>query len=837
MPLDMQVLNSLFQAARELNPEARKQYLDEVCGTDATMRKQLEDMLDAHHEHRTPTPQGPTQADPQYQPVNNAHLNLKPGDILENTYQIIEKISQGGMGAVYRAARVTDLKMEVAIKVIKPGLASPQTLARFNNEKQALAIMKHENISRVLDAGTTPSGLPFFVMELVKGVSITQFCDDNKLTVRERLELFVPVCEAIQHAHLKGVVHRDLKPSNILVALYDDKAVPKIIDFGLAKALHQPLTDDIVHTGFKTFVGTYQYAAPEQAQLNNLDIDTRADIYSLGVVLYELLTGAPTLSKERITNLIFDEVLRAIREEEPPRPSTKLGSSDKLPSLAALRRCEPVQLKQQIQGEIDWIVMKALEKERSRRFESANAFAADLRRYLSGEAVQSGPASWSYRTGKYLKKHRGKVIAGGLLAAAILVGSVVSTIGWVTASRERARADERTATAQAVNEFYLREVMSMADPNIAIKPGQTFESNVSLVKALLNAEEHVGVRFRDSPELEVKIRFSLGKVFKGLGVFGRARVNLEIAEAKQRQLNGEDDVFRLTALTELGHVVMLLSDFQSSERLLIAALEGRTSALGKTHPDTLFTRYILAVTQSLLGKHEESRNGLEFVLRHQEKGQPDSDLDILCTKRELATQLVDSGEAGQACVILEQVLIGIEKHFTKRHPQYINTLNNYAYCLQELKQFAKAEVLMKEVVALSSAVHGHENAFTNQYRAQFASVLYDQKRFDDALREYASILPFMNKVNGPQAMETIVVMQGYGTCLAMKGRYDESEHMYLSALDICQKRYSENHECVAALLDNIIKMYKMKGDTIRQIVYESIQFRIQTSRRASKRTP
>lgn len=822
MPLDMQVLNSLFQAARELSPEARKQYLDEVCGTDATMRKQLEDMLDAHHEHRTPTPQGPTQADPQYQPVNNAHLNLKPGDILENTYQIIEKISQGGMGAVYRAARVTDLKMEVAIKVIKPGLASPQTLARFNNEKQALAIMKHENISRVLDAGTTPSGLPFFVMELVKGVSITQFCDDNKLTVRERLELFVPVCEAIQHAHLKGVVHRDLKPSNILVALYDDKAVPKIIDFGLAKALHQPLTDDIVHTGFKTFVGTYQYAAPEQAQLNNLDIDTRADIYSLGVVLYELLTGAPTLSKERITNLVFDEVLRAIREEEPLRPSTKLGSSDKLPSLAALRRCEPVQLKQQIQGEIDWIVMKALEKERGRRFESANAFAADLRRYLAGEAVESGPASWSYRTGKYLKKHRGKVIAGGLLAAAILVGSVVSTIGWVTANRERARADGEAENANALNAFFINDVLSEADPYVHAKPGQVFIKQITVKTALDNAASKVANRFTGKPRIEANIRRSLGTIYQGIGDSNSAKIQLEKASELFHDLSGKASHDWLTTQYELSLVTMNQEKFE----LASSMLQGIITTLQNENSNDirlLFkTQYLLALNLNYLGKAKESKQLFEHVYEQQKSRLGNNDLDTLVTQRELAVSQLDNGEIKRATKCLHETMQSIIKAFGEDHPQSLITQSAYASALDAEGQKIQAEQLISKVIERSKVVNGEQSPSTVKFKLQLAVNQANQAKWERASSMLEELIPQLKSHFGPFGFDTLGAVQSLGACLVMQRKYDKAESILLDCLSDCRRSLGERHPNTVIIVENIASMYERKNDVITHSIWIKI---------------
>src|SRR5215218_4861793 len=304
-------------------------------------------------------------------------------------YKLLQQIGEGGMGTVFMAEQTRPVLRKVALKVIKPGMDSRQVVARFEAERQALAMMDHANIARVFDGGATEAGLPYFVMELVQGVPITKYCDDNRLTPRERLELFVPVCQAIQHAHTKGIIHRDIKPTNVLVTLYDGRPVPKVIDFGVAKAVDQKLTDRTLFTQYGTLVGTLEYMSPEQAEASGLGVDTRSDVYSLGVLLYELLTGSTPLTRTRLKEAAYAEVLRMIKEEEPPRPSTRLSDSGAaLASISARRHREPASLTRLVRGELDWIVMKTLEKDRGRRYETASAFAADLRRYLNDEPVQ-----------------------------------------------------------------------------------------------------------------------------------------------------------------------------------------------------------------------------------------------------------------------------------------------------------------------------------------------------------------------------------------------------------------------------------------------------------------
>ncbi len=373
------------------------------------------------------------------------------GAVLGGKYMLVEEIGEGGMGSVFMAQQTEPVKRAVAVKVIKAGMDSKAVLARFDAERQALAMMDHPNIARVLDAGTTAGGRPYFVMELVKGVPITQYCDEWKLTPRQRLELFVPVCNAIQHAHQKGVVHRDIKPSNVLVALYDDRPVPKVIDFGVAKAAGQSLTDKTLMTGFGAVVGTPEYMSPEQASLNNLDIDTRSDVYALGVLLYELLTGTTPVDRKSLGKAALFEILRIVREVEAPRPSSKLSTLDTLPRVAANRGTEPAKLSRLMRGELDWIAMKALEKDRARRYDTVNGFARDIQRYLADEVVEARPPGRGYRVRKFVKRNKGRVVAVAVVFVALVVGLVGTTSGllWARTERDRAVAAEDGAREQA----------------------------------------------------------------------------------------------------------------------------------------------------------------------------------------------------------------------------------------------------------------------------------------------------------------------------------------------------------------------------------------------------
>ncbi len=604
-------------------------------------------------------------------------------------YKRLRKIGEGGMGVVYLAEQETPIRRQVALKIIKPGMDSDQVIARFEAERQALALMDHPGIAKVLDAGTTDTGRHYFVMELVHGIPITEYCDRNQLSLAERLELFMCVCHAIQHAHQKGIIHRDIKPSNVLVTLHDGRPVPKVIDFGLAKAIDQRLTERTLFTQFGEVIGTLEYMSPEQAEMGVLDVDTRSDIYSLGVVLYELLTGSTPLQRVKLRQAGYDEILQRIREEETPNPSSRLrDSSDELATIAERRQTEPGRLAKLVRGELDWIVMRAVEKDRTRRYETAGGLSRDIEHFLSNEPVEAGPPSATYRLRKYARKHRAVLATAGAFSGLLMLAAAVSTRQAYLATKarneaqkayEQARVNEAKAKEQEVQarrseteaegllNFFENRVLAAARPKG--RPGGLGPA-VTLRQAIDAALPAVAQDFAAQPLVEARLRQTLGTSYYHLGDPTKAAEQLEASRALYARHRGPDDPDTLKSMDNLASTYDAVGRRNEALKLHEQALGLLKANLGSDHLNTLQTMNNLATSYYNLGRHAEALKLQEetLALRKSKLG-PDHP-DTLASMHNLANSYQAVGRRTEALKLHEETLALIEGQAGPRPPRY-----------------------------------------------------------------------------------------------------------------------------------------------------------------------
>ena len=665
---------TIFAEALALPAAERAAYLDAVCVGQPELRQRIEALLQAHDAGSLLNPPA-IDLDPTGDAATaDYHPAIEPGMIIAGRYTLVQKIGEGGMGEVWLAKQTEPVKRKVALKLIKAGLDSRAVVARFENERQALAMMDHPNIARVLDGGLTPTGQPFFVMELVNGLALSKFCDQARLSLRERLELFVPICQAVQHAHYKGIVHRDLKPANILVTLIDARPVPKVIDFGVAKATGGKLTDESLATQFGAIVGTLEYLSPEQAGYSGLDIDTRADIYSLGVILYELLTGLRPIDAKRLKKAAFTEMIRIIHEEEPSKPSTRLSTDEALPSLAALRQTEPRKLMALLRGELDWVVMKCLEKQRERRYTTANSLAADIQCYLADEPVEARPPSAAYRMSKFLKRHKGPVMAASLLLLALLCGIAGTTWGLIRADRARAAEAQRVTERDAAltklttseDELLSSVARSLLRPlAVQVRPNQPLpllnDQEIDALWDLASSkDDRLRLRFVEvalgdlvsTRRLKYRAAFAL---HAAAGLNGTRRTQVEGLLTKRLQANELPPEQQVDVALCLAHFGILDRPLARRSAAFLIQAMGKT-----TEPYTLvsLSHGLLAVVPHLEPKEASCVCGQAAVILTQALGGPteeDAWVDLSQNRLAVASHL-EPKEAAEAAATLNQAM-------------------------------------------------------------------------------------------------------------------------------------------------------------------------------------
>jgi len=778
----------IFFDALEVPPDRRPLFLDAACDADPDLRGRVEALLRAHDGAGdflgAPTSGGA-------RAVRDAvGREIPPGTLIDR-YRIVRSLGEGGFGEVLLARQERPVVREVALKVVRAGMDSRAVVQRFEAERQTLAILDHPGVARVFDAGTTPSGRPYFVMEHVSGEPITRFCDLRGMGVRDRLTLFVDVCRAVQHAHQRGVIHRDLKPSNVLVTLVDDKPAPKVIDFGVAKAIRPIEGVSAGITQERQIVGTPGYMSPEQASFDHAAIDTRTDVYSLGAMLYELLVGAPPFDERRLANASPGELERIIREDEPRRPSTREISEEE----AEARGSASWELKRALRSDLDWIVLKALEKDRSRRYQSAGALADDIVRMLEHREVSAAPPTLRYQVGKFIRRHRTAAGAAALLSITLIGATAVSVGFGLWAVRERAhavdaerlaarRADEvahQAAIAEAVNAFLTTDLLGAVDPS---ELGRDVTMREALDAASARLEEGVSPRgaFEQTPEVETAVRHSIGSTYTALGEYDRALPHLERAVEVNRSIHGAGSDQWLESTNAL---VNLLFRRGESERALPIAEEALATServAGTDDPRTLEARTMLATVLVGLGRFERAERLLRQTIEGWARTSPRDETRSLSALNNLASLLDDQGRHAEAGKLMERVVRIRRAALGPTHPLTLTSINNLALALKREGRLDEAQPLYREALAGRRAALGETHPETLGSMNNLAVLYLDQEQPEPAAELLEDLLATQKQAIGPTHWQTLSTLINLARARRMMGDFERAERLCAEAI-------------------------------------------------------
>lgn len=718
-------------------------------------------------------------------------------------YHLVRRLGEGGMGEVWLAEQKEPVRRRVALKLIRGGLNTRETIARFKSERQALALMDHPAIARVFDADATPTGAPYFVMEYVAGAPITDYCDNHRLSTRERLELFAQVCDGVQHAHQKAIIHRDLKPSNILVTEVDGKAAPKIIDFGVAKALTQSLGAETMFTRAGGLVGTPGYMSPEQASSSGEDIDTRTDVYSLGVVFYELLAGAPPLD---LGKLGLEELLRKLREDEPPKPSTRISVQDRATctEVANQRQTEPLALARQLRGELDAIALKALEKERSRRYASASEFAADVRRYLNNEPVLAVPPSLVYRARKFARRYRVALATACAFALVLIAASVVSV-------RQSIRANREAAVAQAVNDFLQNDLLAQASAAKQSGPKTKPDPDLKVRTALDRAAQRIKGKFGKEPQVEAAIRNTVGMAYTGLGLYPEAAEQLEAALDLRRRALGPEHPDTLRCMSALASVYWREGKYPQAEALDDQTLQIERRVLGPEHPDTLVSMNNLAWVYSDEGKYPQAEALYSQALEIRRRVLGPEHPDTLVSMNNLAHVYWYEGKYPQAEALDDQTLQIQRRVLGPEHPDTLWSMGNLANAYWIQGKYAQAEALASQTLEIRRRVLGPEHPETLWSTNNLANVYLGEGKYPQAEALFTQALDGRRHVLGPEHPDTLRSMFNLANVYASEGKYAEAEALHSQALEIRRRVVGPEHPDTLISMESLADVYWYEG--------------------------